>query len=692
MKLVFHLSRNIFCRSVILWCCTGFIRPVIMTTLRARKNFLKEGLVRLCAQLRSVVDEETISPSEAAAQFDDLVVRHKEYASVVAELSDLLQGFGEVDRLAKLSREANQIQKDLDVTDREVDEYLMSGRADIFEREIERIPSIRQPIISKETVSKTVNYGLVEQDQDTVVQASEFDRQPSASVTLSAEALQAKQEIEELVAKREASLRKAQSHKDELFASLGITGQPPHERNVGDPVNPDFQVVRERPQANSGSLNMTRGTSFQPRWTSTPAHVVQGRLSNWPTQTGSLGPQGFGAGIGNNQRQFYPLRPDPYERDQLSQHTLSNDLRNMHLTDRLNPSGFPQPSWLDGHDPYRPPDQFRSYREPTRSSQFGGQYPSERQDTHHLSRITLSTFSGDKTKFTSWWSTFLTCVDSTSVSWSVKFLKLKECLKGPAAQLIEGFTHDEASYDTAMKMLFRQYGGVRRALTQQLDELESFKAVKDGELAGMDRFIQLVDRLVLSLLYTGQQAEVDKGVLYFSLQRKLPLRMVTSYNEWLDIHGYTGSVELLREFVERRFSYEDSAVETVCGFPTDRGKKVHGQSQEGKGGRTMLTQEADRKDKKTDNKKKAPMRCKLCKGEHGLWSCEKFKQLGQDKRGKQARELHVCFCCLSAAHRADTCKYNRACGIAGCTRRHHRMLHGAGGNRAMAESGGPEGF
>ena len=163
----------------------------------------------------------------------------------------------------------------------------------------------------------------------------------------------------------------------------------------------------------------------------------------------------------------------------------------MNLTDRLNPTGFPQPSWLDGHDPYRSPDQFRSYRVTTRSSQFGGQYPSERQDTHHLSRIALSTFSGDKTKFTSWWSTFLTCVDSTSVSWSVKFLKLKECLKGPAAQLIEGFTHDEASYDTAMKMLFRRYGGVRRALTQQLDELESFKAVKDGELAGMDRFVQL---------------------------------------------------------------------------------------------------------------------------------------------------------------------------------------------------------
>ena len=37
--------------------------------------------------------------------------------------------------------------------------------------------------MSKETVSKTVNYGLVEQGQDTVVQASEFGRQPSASVT-----------------------------------------------------------------------------------------------------------------------------------------------------------------------------------------------------------------------------------------------------------------------------------------------------------------------------------------------------------------------------------------------------------------------------------------------------------------------------------------------------------------------------
>ena len=50
------------------------------------------------------------------------------YASVVAELSGHLQFFGEVDRLAKLSRVAIQIQKDLKATNRELDEYLMCSK------------------------------------------------------------------------------------------------------------------------------------------------------------------------------------------------------------------------------------------------------------------------------------------------------------------------------------------------------------------------------------------------------------------------------------------------------------------------------------------------------------------------------------------------------------------------------------
>ena len=118
---------------------------------------------------------------------------------------------------------------------------------------------------------------MVEQDQDTFVQASEFGWQTPASVTFSAQALQAKQEIEETL-----NLIK-------LVASLGITGQHPHERNVCDPVNLSFQVVRERPQVQSGSLILKYGykDQFPTQWTSTPAHTVQGRFSNWPTQKDS---------------------------------------------------------------------------------------------------------------------------------------------------------------------------------------------------------------------------------------------------------------------------------------------------------------------------------------------------------------------------------------------------------------------
>ena len=45
-------------------------------------------------------------------------------------------------------------------------------------------------------------------------------------------------------------------------------------------------------------------------------------------------------------------------------------------------------------------------------------------------------------------------------------------------------------------------------------------------------------------------------------------------------------------------------------------------------------------------------------------------------RWKTAQEKQLWYRCLCAHHRGKNCKWSRSCGVDGCWRQHHRLLHG----------------
>ena len=61
-------------------------------------------------------------------------------------------------------------------------------------------------------------------------------------------------------------------------------------------------------------------------------------------------------------------------------------------------------------------------------------------------------------------------------------------------------------------------------------------------------------------------------------------------------------------------------------------------------------------------------------GQHPIWKCEKFKKMSVEERGQKAKELKLCFKCLSDAHQMRNCS-GRLCDVNGCGKPHHRLLH-----------------
>ena len=77
--------------------------------------------------------------------------------------------------------------------------------------------------------------------------------------------------------------------------------------------------------------------------------------------------------------------------------------------------------------------------------------------------------------------------------------------------------------------------------------------------------------------------------------------------------------------------------------------------------------------------------CSLCCSfDHGVWFWKQFYDKGVDDRWQIAKERKLCFRYLASDQRGKECAKARICGIDGCSRNHHRLLHG---NEVLAEIG-----
>ncbi|XP_036346495.1 uncharacterized protein LOC118755785 [Rhagoletis pomonella] len=71
---------------------------------------------------------------------------------------------------------------------------------------------------------------------------------------------------------------------------------------------------------------------------------------------------------------------------------------------------------------------------------------------------------------------------------------------------------------------------------------------------------------------------------------------------------------------------------------------------------------------------KPKLSCYLCKESHVILKCDKFKNLGYDEKWNEVRRLQLCRLCLRK-HDARSCRERKACGVNGCTYKHHPLLH-----------------
>ena len=282
-----------------------------------------------------------------------------------------------------------------------------------------------------------------------------------------------------------------------------------------------------------------------------------------------------------------------------------------------------------------------------------------------LKRVQMPVFYGDKRK-----ATFLACIDAAPVTAEYKLLQLRQYVAGAALYAIDSLGHSAHAYEAAKDRLERMFGGKRRQVLIYFEDLGNFPQICDGNAKDLEQFADLLDSAVISLHEAGKHAELGDGFLYITLQRKLPQSMLASYHRWVYENNISESVITLKTWVVQESEFQTIANETIHGFAcpsaaiqTKRHISNYDESRTffGETGAIQSLQKQ--------------ILCRLCGANHCIWQCQKYIQKSVPERWNFAKQFRLCYRCLVEGHLGKLCPKSRQCGLNGCQKLHHRLLH-----------------
>ena len=282
----------------------------------------------------------------------------------------------------------------------------------------------------------------------------------------------------------------------------------------------------------------------------------------------------------------------------------------------------------------------------------------------NLPKLHLPKFSGDHTKFQSFWDKFIAVVHNTDLPVISKFTYLLSLLSGEAHGALEGLSLTESNYDIARDILLKRYGRTERIVFCHIQQLMSLSYINDttSNLWALYDKLQTHVRSLESLGITG----LTYGVILTPLVlHRLPesVRM-----EWArQGEGKEADLEGLIKFLfEEIMNRERSLTFSQGGIPKEerRGKtRLQGSAS------ALLASGGEEQERAPP--KNYSVVCVLCKGGHPISKCYKFKNLTLADRYEKCRDMNLCYQCLRGNHTRRTCS-SPTC--TSCTGSHHYLL------------------
>ncbi|XP_059217443.1 uncharacterized protein LOC131994669 [Stomoxys calcitrans] len=234
-----------------------------------------------------------------------------------------------------------------------------------------------------------------------------------------------------------------------------------------------------------------------------------------------------------------------------------------------------------------------------------------------------------------------------------KLFHLRAKTRGEANQIVKQFALTDNNFDLAWESLRQRYENHRILVNHQLRKIFEIDNVT-SERGKALRNLQYTVNNCLAVLKTYNISVMswDPFLVYW-VSSKLPEETLTAWENSIHDHKRMPTWCQLDDFISKRWnmleSISDMRKPSSTSSTANRSQSFH---------------------TKTDATYRP---CKVCRQNHALRACPKFKSWSLSEKQRFVTSNKVCENCLSYGHSEQNCQSENVCQK--CHRKHHTMLH-----------------
>ncbi|XP_055600236.1 uncharacterized protein LOC129749323 [Uranotaenia lowii] len=301
----------------------------------------------------------------------------------------------------------------------------------------------------------------------------------------------------------------------------------------------------------------------------------------------------------------------------------------------------------------------------------------------------LPMFSGDPEDWPLFSRMFFNTTQACGYSDADNLTRLQRCLRGPALEAVRSKLLLPNSVPLVMETLKILYGRPEILIFALINKVKNTPGPKPGRLDTLITFGMTVQNLVDHLAVGQHFAHMNNPTLIHKLVDKLPDQMKLDWALYKE-QFLEDDLRVFATFMSVLVKAATAVTINVGEKPDNRNSKLDKQKDRGFL-HTHTTDEVNHHSNewhRNESSSDSTKWCKICfKSEHRVQDCSEFLKKNLEERWTVVHCISLCRTCLFQ-HGRRPCKLKKACGVEGCSYKHHPLLHGPKANQSSGSSSG----
>ncbi|XP_062525659.1 uncharacterized protein LOC105842393 isoform X2 [Bombyx mori] len=280
-----------------------------------------------------------------------------------------------------------------------------------------------------------------------------------------------------------------------------------------------------------------------------------------------------------------------------------------------------------------------------------------------LPTINLPIFSGRYQEWLEYHDTYKSLIhDNTTIPKIHKFHYLRNTLKESASYIIKSLEFSAENYDIAWDLLCDRYNNDRILVNNHIQAIFNIPPIVQESSKALRSTIDSVNRNLRALKTLNLPTEHWDIIIIHMVSGKLDPGTLRDWEEKRNNLTRLPTLQDFHTFLKNRADLLETVEESSTYTKPQQSQRRH----------SDITHNRPKTFVVNQTQKQALFRCPVCKNNHAIYQCMKFKSMPIEMRLDRVKQLNLCTNCLRAGHDEQRCRLS-SCKL--CTHRHNTLLH-----------------